>query len=379
MLELASGLSAAAAVGATLLLPMAGRRDWPGRRWRLVVFALVPLIAILSTAVAGDTRTGVVVGLVVSGVAMVLPRHWFLVGAAFFSSLSVAFVFYGVYLVRVTFLLGAGVSGVVLGPILLALEIGAMALIAASAFEMVDALCAAPDPGAAPEEPAIWPIVCLQVPTYNEPPDSRHRDDRVAGRARLPGAPGPGHRQQHRPTRRCGGPLEAECERLRATGHRVSFVHLPTWPGYKAGALNWGMTQPRRRRRGPRGHRRGLRRGSGLAAGRRCRTLVTPRSPSSRRRRTIGSGRTAPVLPRLPRRVCATSSGSAWSAGPAGTRSSSRAPWAWCARSVLDEPSAAGTSGSSPRTRRSACGSWRAATGRLRPAALRARDHAAYV
>ena len=35
-------------------------------------------------------------------------------------------------------------------------------------------------------------------------------------------------------------PLEAECERLRAAGHQVEFVHLPSWPGYKAGALNWG-------------------------------------------------------------------------------------------------------------------------------------------
>jgi Glycosyltransferases, probably involved in cell wall biogenesis len=36
---------------------------------------------------------------------------------------------------------------------------------------MVDALCAPPIDPELPPPPARWPIVCLQVPTYNEPPE----------------------------------------------------------------------------------------------------------------------------------------------------------------------------------------------------------------
>jgi hypothetical protein len=35
-------------------------------------------------------------------------------------------------------------------------------------------------------------------------------------------------------------PVEAECAELRKLGYGVEFAHLPEWPGFKAGALNWG-------------------------------------------------------------------------------------------------------------------------------------------
>src|SRR5690606_8862955 len=39
-------------------------------------------------------------------------------------------------------------------------------------------------------------------------------------------------------------PVEEYVDRLRETmGDRVKFFHLPKWPGYKAGALNFARTQ----------------------------------------------------------------------------------------------------------------------------------------
>ncbi len=90
-----------------------------------------------------------------------------------------------------------------------------------------------------PADPARQPKVSIHVPCYNEPPqmviqtlnrlarldyadfevlviDNNTRDEAV------------------------WRPVEAHCRWL---GERFRFFHLPQWPGYKAGALNFGLAQ----------------------------------------------------------------------------------------------------------------------------------------
>jgi len=236
MLEIAL-LAAFVTLGAsTVGLLVAGRRPWSGFGLRLIgPIALVALLAAL-----GSPPETIAVGAAIAVVGWFLPRNWYVIGAWFFASLVVAFVLYAVFLVRATVLLGDAPLSVALGLILLAFEIGALGLLGSSAFEMVDGLCT---PSIEPEPsplPGRWPAVCLQVPTYNEPPELV-----VETLRSLVALDYPDLRIQvidnNTTDDALWRPVEEECARLRAIGRRVDFVHLPAWPGYKAGALNWGL------------------------------------------------------------------------------------------------------------------------------------------
>jgi cellulose synthase/poly-beta-1,6-N-acetylglucosamine synthase-like glycosyltransferase len=218
---------------ATVLLLVAGRRPLPfGAR-------LVALSPALIAGTAGLPLTAPLTCLVIALLTLTLPRNWYAVGAWLFASFCVAFGLYVVYLARAVVLLGSDPMSVLLGAVLLVLEIGAMVLLLTSAFEMIDALCAPRVDPKAPPDPLRWPVVCLQVPTYNEPPDlvietvrSLVALDYPALRVQLI--------DNNTADEALWRPLEAECARLRSEGHAVEFVHLPQWPGYKGGALNWG-------------------------------------------------------------------------------------------------------------------------------------------
>jgi hypothetical protein len=230
-------LSAVSALSVTtLVLLMAGRRRWRGRVIRLAP-ALLLLVSLAAQKAPPET---IIVGAAIAVISMLLPRVWYAAGAWFFASLAVAFVAYALFLVQATVLLGDEQLSAGLGVILLALEIGAMSLLASSAFEMVDALCALPIDRALAPPPVRWPVVCLQVPTYNEPPELVVETIRS-----LVGLDYPALRIQiidnNTLDEALWRPVEVECAKLRADGWRVQFAHLPEWPGYKAGALNWGL------------------------------------------------------------------------------------------------------------------------------------------
>lgn len=226
-------------LGTLAILP-ARRFRSAGRAVRLPVgvTAVAIVVAVAATMRADPVPLGLV-GVVAAGLATMFPARWWVAGALSFASLLMAALVYTAYLVRATWLLGGDPVSLALGSVLLLLELGAMGLIVASAFEMVDALVASADPPSMPDPPAEWPVVCLQVPAYNEPPDL------VVDTVRsLAAIDYPALRIQviddNTTDEGLWRPVEAECERLRADGHAVTFVHLEDWPGFKAGALNWG-------------------------------------------------------------------------------------------------------------------------------------------
>jgi len=237
MLDTALVSAVVALTVTTIALIAAGRRRWSG----LVLRVVVPVILTVSMVALRARPEAVLVGAAIAGLAFVLPRNWYAVGAWFFASLLVSFVLYSIFLLRATVLLGPEPLSAGLGVILLVLEISAMSLLASSAFEMVDVLCRpTTDPKLVPP-PARWPVVCIQVPTYNEPPElvietirSLVRLDYSALRIQVI--------DNNTADDRLWRPVEAECARLSVDGAQLAFVHLPEWPGYKAGALNWGLT-----------------------------------------------------------------------------------------------------------------------------------------
>ena len=198
-------------------------------------------IALTSVLVAAaGLGSAAALPILIAALVVVMPRYWHVMGAIFFASLLVAFGAYAAYLVRATFLLGGEPIGLALGAVLLLLELAAMVLLVTSAFEMVDALAAKQPDLPNPSEPSRWPVVCLQVPAYNEPPELV-----IATIRSLVGVDYPALRVQVIDNNTTDAdlwrPVEAECQRLRSEGYAVDFIHLASWPGYKAGALNWGL------------------------------------------------------------------------------------------------------------------------------------------
>lgn len=167
MLDQALLTSVAAVAALTIALLAAGRRPLAGARWRWFVASCVVVASAVSAFVTGSSLP-VALGAAIAVLSTVLSRNWFAVGATFFAALLVTTFVYAVYLARATLLLGIQPLSVVLGLVLLALEFGALALIVAAAFEMVDALCAPAEDATEPAAPDRWPVVCLQVPTYND-------------------------------------------------------------------------------------------------------------------------------------------------------------------------------------------------------------------
>jgi cellulose synthase/poly-beta-1,6-N-acetylglucosamine synthase-like glycosyltransferase len=240
MLDLALATSVVTVAIMTGLLLGLGRRPMAGWRWRAPA-----LVALLAATGLESLTTGspvpLAIGIAIALVASLGPRRWYAVGALFLPSLLVATVIYSVYLARAVLLLANDPVSLGLGLFLLALELGAMGLILGSAFEMIDAICSAPEAPPLPPAPTGWPVVCLQVPTYNEPPELVIETIRS-----LVALDYPALRIQvidnNTNDESLWRPVEAECASLLSQGSRVEFVHLPEWPGYKAGALNWGRT-----------------------------------------------------------------------------------------------------------------------------------------
>jgi cellulose synthase/poly-beta-1,6-N-acetylglucosamine synthase-like glycosyltransferase len=226
---------------ATVALLLAGGRAPSGRRVRLPV-AGFGILAVLLLSVGLGSSAPLLVALVTAMIGLCPPRAWNVVGAWFLAALAVLAAVYAVTLAQATILLGDQPLGFALGLILLVAELGAIGLILASAFEMVDALCSRSLPATIPATPDRWPMVCIQVPTYNEPPELVIETIRS-----LAGLDYPALRIQvidnNTTDHRLWQPVEAECRAQAASGTSISFVHLPSWPGYKAGALNWGRAQ----------------------------------------------------------------------------------------------------------------------------------------
>ena len=87
--------------------------------------------------------------------------------------------------------------------------------------------------------PADGPKVSIHVPCYNEPPHMVMQTLDALARLEYPDFEVLVI-DNNTKDEAVWKPLEAYCEQL---GERFRFFHLPNWPGYKAGALNFGLDQ----------------------------------------------------------------------------------------------------------------------------------------
>jgi cellulose synthase/poly-beta-1,6-N-acetylglucosamine synthase-like glycosyltransferase len=179
---------------------------------------------------------GLFLVLAVSSLVLQMPfrRMWW-PGRLFLAGLIMASITYVAALVRFTFFSGLSPVGLGLSIFLLILELLAILMSMAFGYEMTDALAReAHEPLRPAGSDSYRPRVCLQVPAYNEPPDLLRQTLEALARLDYPN-----YLVQvvinNTTDSALWQPVEALCYEL---GPRFQFIHLPRWPGYKAGALN---------------------------------------------------------------------------------------------------------------------------------------------
>ncbi|HVC77157.1 MAG TPA: glycosyltransferase [Candidatus Micrarchaeaceae archaeon] len=238
MIELATGAAVLALIG--LAVFMVGARSWVAR-WPLglPVIALSAWAASWAAALAfraAESAPPIFVALFVSLLTFEIvlrPMRW--PGRLFFGSMVVLVVAFVAAIVTVTFGTRIPALGLGLSMLLLVLEVATLGLSLTFAYEIADVLgrdSPTPQPRASYEPYA--PRVCIQVPAYNEPPDLLRQTLEALAVVDYP------HfivqvvvNNTTDPS--LWRPVEEDCQRL---GPRFRFVHLPSWPGFKAGALN---------------------------------------------------------------------------------------------------------------------------------------------
>ncbi len=231
-----------------------GAGTWPAvRRLLLAVIGT----AVLAAAVAGvlrllgATEHNLVAGaagvVVASLVWLPVTRRWSARAHVCWASTVFLFVVYLIYAIEWTFHSNLGPVSTVGGVLLWLLEVFAALLSCAYLWELCDALGTQHWRRRITRSTRLagsdgeLPMVSLHVPAHNEPPDMVMETLRSLLRLDYP-------RYEiividdNTDDEDLWRPVEAWCQR-----HRVKFVHLADWPGYKSGALNYAlrrMTSP---------------------------------------------------------------------------------------------------------------------------------------
>jgi cellulose synthase/poly-beta-1,6-N-acetylglucosamine synthase-like glycosyltransferase len=238
MLEAVLGCSLLATLGLGAMLAFHGR--WIGR-WPLFGVAAIAVATgsgMAAAQVAHQLGTTIrltillLVPLLILGAAL---RRIYWPHRLFLAGLILTSVVFLCALAGITFGGSLPPLGLGLSAALLALELLGIVLTVVFAYELADALGQKPwQPVIPPGAERYQPRVAIQVPAYNEPPELLRQTLEALARLDYPdylvqvvvnNTTDPALWQ----------PVEATCREL---GPRFQFIHLPSWPGYKAGALN---------------------------------------------------------------------------------------------------------------------------------------------
>jgi cellulose synthase/poly-beta-1,6-N-acetylglucosamine synthase-like glycosyltransferase len=207
----------------------------------------VGLPAILLTALASSVLTAywfdellsaiVLFALLLIPIVLLQPRlrpmRW--PARLFLVSTATATMAFGAALFALTFSTHAPLLGIGLSVLLVVLEAGALLLGLAFVYEIAEAVGRTRAEPIAPGSASTYtPKVCLQVPAFNEPPDLLRQTLEALSHLDYPN-----YVVQvvvnNTTNPALWMPVEDQCRRL---GPRFQFIHLPVWPGFKAGALN---------------------------------------------------------------------------------------------------------------------------------------------
>ena len=229
------GLASAITILAIVLPGMVRARTWLGLPVGIVALALAAAATVVLTNDRVISATGLLLALGLAVALKVRLREWSLMASQALAIMVLACVSYLTYAVYLTLylLLAYNPLWFLSSLVLFILEASALTLAVTYAFEMLDVLSRRQQPD--PIEPIErFPMVALQVPSYNEPLEVvRPTLESLAA------VDYPNYIVQvvdnNTTDPEVWRPLETLCQQL---GPRFQFIHLENWPGFKAGALN---------------------------------------------------------------------------------------------------------------------------------------------
>jgi cellulose synthase/poly-beta-1,6-N-acetylglucosamine synthase-like glycosyltransferase len=193
-----------------------------------------------------DIGLVVISSIIIVGAGMLLflmLKDWNAAGQAFFLFSITATLMYLLYAFAVTAFSPTSPLAFIFSFLLFLLETAVLALSLSYAFEVLDALCRVNWRHTVSAKPlgAYAPMVSIQVPAYNEPPELVEKTLRALAKLDYPS-----YEviliDNNTPEEATWQPLEKICREL-----GFKCLHLDHWPGYKSGALNFAlaMTDPR--------------------------------------------------------------------------------------------------------------------------------------
>lgn len=179
--------------------------------------------------------------LVVGALVAATFEDWNVIGHGTFTAVVLSAVLYVAYSGYVLFAAQLGPWSLVFGVILFFLQSGVMLLLVASTFEIVDVICRLRWSHVAREcrIAGFTPKVSLHVPIHREPPEVVIETLDAIARLDYPNFEVLVI-DNNTDDESLWRPVEEHCRRL---GSRFRFFHLLPWPGYKSGALNYGLEQ----------------------------------------------------------------------------------------------------------------------------------------
>jgi cellulose synthase/poly-beta-1,6-N-acetylglucosamine synthase-like glycosyltransferase len=209
-----------------------------------MLVAMATLTWALQGAVTGEAlpwTTAIAAVLVVGTVVTARCEEWSPPAHANLTAVILTVVAFLAYAFFVLVQAHLGPVSLVFGSVLLVLQAAVLLLLVAHTFEILDVVCRSTwrrqfGPKVVP---GYCPMVSLHVPIHNEPPDLV-----IATLDALARLDYPNYEvlvlDNNTDDDALWRPVEAHCEKL---GPRFRFFHLLPWPGFKSGALNFGLTQ----------------------------------------------------------------------------------------------------------------------------------------
>lgn len=172
-------------------------------------------------------------------IVIAMTANWNAFGQVSFVMVSMSTLSFLIYAAQVTFFSHLGPLSLMFSIILLVLVIMALSLFVAHSFEVIDVICRIKWKREFGPKPTsdYFPMVSLHVPAYNEPPDMV-----IQTLDALSNLDYPNYEvlviDNNTTDDRLWKPVKEHSKKLGFT-----FIHLENWPGFKSGALNYGLTR----------------------------------------------------------------------------------------------------------------------------------------
>ncbi len=228
----------------TILLFTVGHRMKRGHwLFSLVYLVLILLLSRFLLSKAGffetDYTTSTVIVFIIGMFVLATTDKWNAFGQVTFIMVSMSTLSFLIYATQVTFFSHLGILSLTFSIILLVLEIMALSLFLAHSFEVIDVICRIRWTRNFGPRPTVdyFPMVSLHVPAYNEPPEMVIQTLDALAKLDYPN-----YEvlviDNNTTDERLWKPVKEYAEKLGFT-----FIHLENWPGFKSGALNYGLTK----------------------------------------------------------------------------------------------------------------------------------------